>query len=141
MGGVAGTLFPLIAIRPAPEPKKHQDEKDAAANGATDDRPRGIRAPVIVRRGSRIRSGRIGEGRGDVLSASRTDTINYGRIAYAEGVVNVVLHLLQAGTYMKRSSSQTLGGDELETVILMVWSPFWRSSFLNKEIGTSSLAA
>lgn len=47
-GGIAGTLFLLIAIRPAPEPKKHQEEKDAAADGATDDRPRGFRAPVWI---------------------------------------------------------------------------------------------
>ena len=36
---VAGTLFLLIAFQAAPKPKKYQDEKDATADSAADDRP------------------------------------------------------------------------------------------------------
>jgi hypothetical protein len=140
VAGVACALFLLTATQPAPEAKKYQKEKDSAADGAANDRPRNFRASS--RRGSRRsgRRGRIDDGGGEEPGASRTVTINFGRIAYAEVVVNVVLHRPMRRTYTKRSSSQTFGGDALTTVILMVWSPFVRSSFLNKEIGTSSLA-
>ena len=55
MAGVAGiagianaavTPFLLTATQPAPEPKKYQDDKDAAADSATDDRPRRVCACV-----------------------------------------------------------------------------------------------
>ena len=51
------------------------------------------------------------------------------------------LHVADWQTYTKRSSSQVLGGVALATVILMVWSPLLRPSFLNNWIGTPSWAA
>ena len=50
-------------------------------------------------------------------------------------------HAVDLQTYTKRSSSQMLGGVAFAIVILMVWLPFFRPSFLNNWIGISSLAA
>ncbi len=56
VANAAGTLFLLlIATQPKPEPKKYQDDKDAAADSATDDRPRRVCACIGGSRCARSR--------------------------------------------------------------------------------------
>ena len=146
IAGVAGTLCRLAAGQPEPEREKDQDEKDAAADSSADDRPRGSRVRITCRGSVRggVRIAGLGHGGGDGPGAIRRAVSNYCCIAYTKVIVNAILHPLHVAdwqTYTKRSSSQVLGGVGLATVILMVWSPLLRPSFLNNWIGTPSWAA
>jgi hypothetical protein len=90
---VAGPRVGLVGLVEPPAPKEgEQDEDDAAADGAANNRPRRIRAAIrrgiiwITTRTDRVVG--LGVGQGDGLGAAIVVAWNYRRVAHTEVIFN-----------------------------------------------------